>query len=41
MEAIGLALDLKERAARLRIQKWTAEGIIRKDAAGNYRLSNP
>lgn len=41
MIAIGDALDLKERAAKLRVQKWTAEGIIRKDVAGNYHLSNP
>jgi hypothetical protein len=41
MDTIGQALELKERASKLRVQKWTAEGIIRKDSAGNYHLSNP
>jgi hypothetical protein len=40
MVAVGDSLEVKERAAKLRIQKWTAEGIIRKDAAGNYYLCN-
>jgi hypothetical protein len=41
MAAIAEALTLKERAAKARIQKWAAEGIIAKDTAGNYRLSTP
>ena len=41
MASISDTLCLRERAAKLRIQKWTAEGIIRKDTDGNYHLSNP
>ncbi|MFZ9938133.1 MAG: hypothetical protein ACO3JG_13910 [Luteolibacter sp.] len=39
--AIGDALDLKERAAKKRVQSWLAAGVIRKDVAGNYRIANP
>jgi hypothetical protein len=41
MAAVGEAFDLKERAAKDRVRKWAFEGIIRKDSAGNYHLSNP
>jgi hypothetical protein len=40
-QAIMSALTLKERSAALRIKAWAAEGIIRKDAAGNYHLIDP
>ncbi len=41
MAAIGEALELKERASKLRVQLWASEGIIIKDSQGNYHLSNP
>jgi len=39
--AIMDALTLKERAATLRVRKWSNEGIIRKDDAGKYSLNSP
>jgi hypothetical protein len=41
LEVVSDAFDIKERAAKDRIRKWAEEGIIRKDAAGNYHLSKP
>ena len=38
--AIMDALDLKDRAAKGRIKTWSAKGIIRKDAKGNFHLTN-
>ncbi len=38
--AIETELHLKERASKLRIQKWATEGIIRKDEFGNYTLTD-
>jgi hypothetical protein len=40
LTAIGGSLELKARAAKLRIQTWTAEGIVKKNALGNYHLAN-
>lgn len=39
--AIMDVLTLKERSATGRIKTWASDGIIRKDANGNYRLTNP
>ncbi len=38
--AMGV-FDIKERAAKDRVRKWSAEGIIRKDAGGKYHLTHP
>lgn len=39
--AIGEALDLQEKASKNRVKTWRESGIITKDTAGNYYLSNP
>ena len=39
--AISETVPLKERASKLRITSWMAEGIIHKDSSGNYRLGPP
>jgi len=41
MAAISDALEIKERAAKNRIQSWNVNGIIHKESSGNYRISNP
>lgn len=37
--AIMAALVLKDRAAKLRVQTWTEEGIVAKGSGGKYRLA--
>ncbi len=39
--AIISAFDVKERAAKNKIEKWSAEGVILKNPLGEYRLANP
>ena len=41
VEAVTAVFDLKERAAKDRVRKWTIEGVIQKDALGKYRLTTP
>ena len=41
VEAVTSVFDLKERAAKDRVRKWTIEGVIQKDALGKYRLTTP
>lgn len=41
LDGIANELGLKERASSTRVQKWSAEGIIRKDDNGIYHLVSP
>lgn len=41
MDAVCVAFDLKERAAKDRVRKWAIEGVILKNALGKYHLANP
>lgn len=41
LDGIVVELGLKERASKSRIQKWNAEGIVRKDDNGIYHLVSP
>jgi hypothetical protein len=41
IDAVCAAFDLKERAAKDRVRKWAAEGVILKNSLGKYQLANP
>lgn len=41
VKAIMDSLDIKERAAKDRVKKWRADGVIRKNTDGTLTLANP